>query len=59
MYKRQVPYLRTVLSFLGMTDIQFVYAEGLAMGPDAERAALATAQAQIRGLFEADAVAAA
>ena len=43
----QVPYLRTVLSFLGMTDIQFVYAEGLAMGPDAEQQALASAQAQI------------
>ena len=33
----QVPYLTTVLGFLGMTDVQFVYAEGLAMGPDAER----------------------
>ena len=28
----QVPYLQTVLTFLGMTDVQFVYAEGLAMG---------------------------
>jgi FMN-dependent NADH-azoreductase len=43
----QVPYLRTVLSFLGMTDVQFVYAEGLAMGPDAEQQALASARAQI------------
>jgi FMN-dependent NADH-azoreductase len=34
----QVPYLRTVLSFLGMTDIQFIYAEGLALGADAEQA---------------------
>ena len=33
----QVPYLKTVLGFLGMTDVQFVYAEGLAMGDaDAE-----------------------
>lgn len=47
----QVPYLKMVLGFLGMTDIQFVYAEGLAMGPDAEKAALASAQAQIRALF--------
>lgn len=42
-----VPWLKTVLGFLGMTDVQFVYAEGLAMGPDAERAALASAIAQI------------
>jgi FMN-dependent NADH-azoreductase len=31
----QVPYLKTVLGFLGMTDIQFVYAEGLALGGEA------------------------
>jgi FMN-dependent NADH-azoreductase len=43
----QVPYLQTVFGFLGMTDVQFVYAEGLAMGPDAEAAALAGAQQQI------------
>ena len=43
----QVPYLKTVLGFLGMTDIQFVYAEGLALGPQAEQDALASAQAQI------------
>jgi FMN-dependent NADH-azoreductase len=43
----QVPYLKTVLGFLGMTDIQFVYAEGLSMGPDAEKKALASAEAQI------------
>jgi FMN-dependent NADH-azoreductase len=43
----QVPYLKSVLGFLGMTDIQFVYAEGLAMGPEAEQKALASAEAQI------------
>jgi len=45
----QVPYLRTVLAFLGMTDVDFIYAEGLAMGPDAEAAALAGARADIAG----------
>jgi len=54
----QVPYLKTVLSFLGMTDIELVYAEGLAMGPAAEQQALAAAQAQIEALFGAEAVAA-
>src|SRR4030095_6059570 len=31
----QVPYLKMVLGFLGMTDVAFVYAEGLAMGAEA------------------------
>src|SRR5439155_9154481 len=43
----QVPYLKTIFSFLGLTDVQFVYAEGLAMGPEAEQKALASAQSQI------------
>lgn len=43
----QVPYLQTVFAFLGMTDVQFVYAEGLAMGPEAEQLALASAESQI------------
>ncbi len=47
----QVPYLKMVLGFLGMTDIDFVYAEGVAMGPDAEKAALASAAQQIDALF--------
>lgn len=33
----QVPYLRTVLGFLGMTDMHFIYAEGLNMGPEAAK----------------------
>ncbi|MGE5115402.1 MAG: FMN-dependent NADH-azoreductase [Betaproteobacteria bacterium] len=47
----QVPYLKTVLGFLGMTDVQFVYAEGLAMGPEAEQAAIVSARAQIEEVF--------
>jgi FMN-dependent NADH-azoreductase len=43
----QVPYLKTILTFLGLTDVQFVYAEGLAMGPEAEQKALASAHEQI------------
>jgi FMN-dependent NADH-azoreductase len=43
----QVPYLRQTLGFLGMTDLEFIYAEGLAMGPDAEAKALASARAEI------------
>lgn len=41
----QVPYLKAVLGFLGLTDVRFIYAEGLAMGPDA--AAKGFAQAEV------------
>lgn len=47
----QVPYLRTMLGFLGMTDVEFIYAEGLNMGPDAEKNGLAAAQAQIESVL--------
>ena len=43
----QVPYLKTVLGFLGMTDVQFIYAEGLSMGPDAEKRGLAAAYDEV------------
>ena len=49
----QVPYLRTVLGFLGMTDVSFVYAEGLNMGDEAQREGLASAFEQIEGLVAA------
>lgn len=41
----QVPYLKTVLGFLGLNDVRFIYAEGLAMGPEA--AAKGFAQAEV------------
>ncbi|MGA7812491.1 FMN-dependent NADH-azoreductase [Caballeronia sp.] len=44
------PYLKSFLGFLGMTDVSFVLAEGLAMGPDAAGAALATARDSIAAL---------
>lgn len=47
----QVPYLKTVFGFLGMTDVRFVFAEGLAMGADAEQQALAEAQRDIEAAF--------
>lgn len=43
----QVPYLKSVLSFLGMTDVSFIYAEGLAMGPQATEKAFAQAEADL------------
>ena len=53
----QVPYLKAVLGFLGMTDVHFVYAEGLAMGPDAGAQALASARAEISHLLDSAEVA--
>jgi FMN-dependent NADH-azoreductase len=49
----QVPYLTTLLGFLGMTDVTFVYAEGLNMGDEAERQGLASALEQIEDLVAA------
>ena len=43
----QVPYLQMMLGFLGMSDVSFVYAEGLGMGPDAVARAQAQAAADI------------
>lgn len=46
----QVPYLKGVLGFLGMTDVEFIYAEGLAMGPETAAKAFADAEAAIAAL---------
>jgi len=43
----QVPYLKTVFSFLGLTEVAFVYAEGLNLGADAEQMAISSAHQQI------------
>lgn len=43
----QVPYLKTVLGFLGLTDVRFIYAEGLAMGPEAAAKGFAQAEADL------------
>jgi FMN-dependent NADH-azoreductase len=46
----QTSYVRDFLRFLGMTDVEFVYAEGLAISPQSKEAALATAAAEIARL---------
>ena len=43
--EHQESFLKTVFGFLGVTDVRFVRAEGLAMGEAAKAAALAAAQA--------------
>ena len=43
----QVPYLKSVLGFLGMTDIEVIEVEGTAFGPDAAEKAVAAANAKM------------
>ena len=50
-------YLRNFLGFLGLTDIQFVYAEGLAISPEQKERSLHDAQAAIRNQFAVDVLA--
>ncbi len=46
----QTPYLRQVLGFLGMTDVEFIYAEGMNMGPESAEKSFAAAEAAIANL---------
>ena len=43
----QTPYLKMVFGFLGMTEIEFIYAEGLNMGPEAMQQGFAEAEADL------------
>jgi FMN-dependent NADH-azoreductase len=43
----QVPYLKSVLGFLGMTDVEVVEVEGTAFGPEAAEKAVAAATAKV------------
>ena len=46
----ETPYVRDFLAFLGITDVEFVYAEGLAIGEATRESALAKAREQIEAL---------
>src|SRR6202521_3290958 len=43
----QTNYVRDFLRFVGIEDIEFVYAEGLAISPESQASGLAQAEAQI------------
>jgi FMN-dependent NADH-azoreductase len=53
----QAPYVRDFLAFLGLKDVQFVFAEGLAIDAQKRDAALAAARSQIDALLETRAAA--
>ena len=49
----QTAYVRDFLAFLGITDVEFVYAEGLAISDASKAASLAKARASLRNLVPA------
>src|SRR5882762_6780488 len=46
----QTSYVRDFLRFLGMSDVEFIYAEGLHLGPESKEESLAKAVAEIARL---------
>ncbi len=45
-------YLRSVLGFLGITDVHAIVAEGAAMGPDGAKNAIASAEQQLAAAIQ-------
>lgn len=48
----QTAFVQTFLAFVGLTDVEYVYAEGLDMGPDAQATGLEAARRVIAAHFE-------
>jgi len=46
----QTPYVRDFLNFIGIQNVEFIYAEGLNVNPEAKEKALAQATAEIKRL---------
>lgn len=45
-----VPYLKTILGFIGITDVEFVYSEGLAMGLESAEKSIKQAKLELSSL---------
>jgi FMN-dependent NADH-azoreductase len=52
-FEHHEKYLRSVFGFIGVTDIEIVRAEGVAVGPEQKAAAVKTAQGEISKLANA------
>ena len=50
-FDHQEPYLKSLLGFLGVTDVTFIRAEGLNMGPEIREQAIARAYGEIGDLL--------
>ena len=46
----QTAYVRQFLGFLGITEVEFIYAEGLALGPETREASLVQARAAVQNV---------
>lgn len=51
----QEPYLRTLLGFVGITDVTFIRAEKIGSGPEARELAVGTAKSRIREVVKGSA----
>lgn len=47
----QLAHIKMFLSFVGLTDVQYVFAEGMGMGPDAVAKGQAQAEAEINAIL--------
>jgi FMN-dependent NADH-azoreductase len=52
-FDHATPYLKTALGFMGMTDVEIIRIEGIAMGADAEAKAISSAVEQTSELARA------
>ncbi|TCS39791.1 FMN-dependent NADH-azoreductase [Reinekea marinisedimentorum] len=43
----QAPFIKLVLGFIGITDVEFIYAEGVAMGEEAKQVAISSAKEKL------------
>jgi FMN-dependent NADH-azoreductase len=50
----QEPYLKTLLGFIGITDVTFIHAERLGSGPEARDLAITAAKARITEIIAPD-----
>jgi FMN-dependent NADH-azoreductase len=48
----QETYLRGIFGFFGITDVTFIRAEGIALGPDQREQAIAAARAEIEQVYK-------
>jgi FMN-dependent NADH-azoreductase len=51
-FNHQEPHLKTLLAFIGISDVQFIHAEGLDMGPESRANGLAHAKSAIDQMLD-------
>ncbi|WP_163835989.1 FMN-dependent NADH-azoreductase [Spartinivicinus ruber] len=50
-FDTETPFVKNFLAFIGITDVTFIYAEGLSMGDAVKAQALSAAESQIKQLL--------